>query len=33
MAILKEKEYINEGNCWGIDMDLEKFFDKVNHNI
>ena len=32
-AILKAKEYINEGNKWVVDMDLEKFFDKVNHDI
>ena len=33
MAILKAKEYIDEGNSWVVDMDLEKFFDKVNHDI
>lgn len=32
-AILKAKEYINEGNRWVVDIDLEKFFDKVNHDI
>lgn len=32
-AITKSKEYINQGNRWVIDMDLEKFFDKVNHDI
>lgn len=32
-AITKSKQYINEGNRWVIDMDLEKFFDKVNHDI
>lgn len=32
-VILKAKEYINEGNKWVVDMDLEKFFDKVNHDI
>lgn len=32
-AIMKSKQYINEGNRWVIDMDLEKFFDKVNHDI
>lgn len=32
-AMLKAKEYINEGNVWVVDMDLEKFFDKVNHDI
>ena len=30
-AITKSKEYINKGNRWVIDMDLEKFFDKVNY--
>ncbi|MDP4088891.1 MAG: group II intron reverse transcriptase/maturase [Bacillota bacterium] len=33
MAILKAKEFINEGNTWVVDLDLEKFFDKVNHDI
>lgn len=33
MAIQKAKEYINAGNIWVVDMDLEKFFDKVNHDI
>lgn len=32
-AIKKAKVYINEGNKWVVDMDLEKFFDKVNHDI
>lgn len=32
-AITKSKQYVNEGNRWVIDMDLEKFFDKVNHDI
>lgn len=32
-AILKAREYINEGYNWVVDMDLEKFFDKVNHDI
>lgn len=32
-AILKAKEYINAGNRIVVDMDLEKFFDKVNHDI
>ena len=32
-AIKKSKEYINQGNRWVVDMDLEKFFDKVNHDI
>jgi group II intron reverse transcriptase/maturase len=32
-AILKAKGYINAGNRIVVDMDLEKFFDKVNHDI
>lgn len=32
-AILKAKEYITAGYKWVVDMDLEKFFDKVNHDI
>ncbi|NRT63395.1 group II intron reverse transcriptase/maturase [Clostridium saccharoperbutylacetonicum] len=32
-AITKSKQYITQGNRWVIDMDLEKFFDKVNHDI
>lgn len=31
-AIRKAKGYIHEGNRWVIDIDLEKFFDKVNHD-
>jgi RNA-directed DNA polymerase len=32
-AVLQAKEYIKEGKRWVVDMDLEKFFDKVNHDI
>ncbi|WHZ05927.1 group II intron reverse transcriptase/maturase [Neobacillus sp. YX16] len=32
-AVRKAKGYIKEGYRWVIDMDLEKFFDKVNHDI
>lgn len=31
-AVRKAKGYIKEGYRWTIDMDLEKFFDKVNHD-
>ncbi|AMQ04680.1 group II intron reverse transcriptase/maturase [Sporosarcina psychrophila] len=31
-AIRKAKGYMQEGNRWVIDIDLEKFFDKVNHD-
>lgn len=32
-AILQAKEYQFEGKTWVVDMDLEKFFDEVNHDI
>lgn len=32
-AIVKARQYINNGYRWVVDMDLEKFFDKVNHDI
>jgi RNA-directed DNA polymerase len=32
-AILKSREYITEGYVWIVDIDLEKFFDRVNHDI
>lgn len=31
-AIQKAKEYLNEGNTYVIELDLEKFFDRVNHD-
>ena len=31
-AARKAKEYIRDGYRWVVDMDLEKFFDKVNHD-
>ena len=31
-AIRKAKAYINEGYTWVVDIDLEKFFDRVNHD-
>ncbi|SFE92938.1 group II intron reverse transcriptase/maturase [Alteribacillus iranensis] len=31
-AVRKAKSYMKEGYRWVIDMDLEKFFDKVNHD-
>jgi len=30
---MKSKAYIDEGYKWTVDIDLEKFFDRVNHNI
>jgi RNA-directed DNA polymerase len=32
-AVEQAKRYIAEGNEWVVDMDLEKFFDRVNHDI
>ena len=28
----RRKQYLNEGKEWIIELDLEKFFDKVNHD-
>ncbi len=32
-AIQKSQEYIREGYDWCVDIDLEKFFDRVNHDM
>jgi group II intron reverse transcriptase/maturase len=32
MAIIKSLEYINDGHDWVVDIDLERFFDTVNHD-
>ena len=32
-AVQAAKEYIAQGRGWVVDMDLEKFFDRVNHDI
>jgi RNA-directed DNA polymerase len=31
-AIAQASQYIKEGNEWVVDIDLEKFFDKINHD-
>lgn len=31
-AILKCKEYMDNGYRWAVDIDLEKYFDTVNHD-
>src|SRR5205814_603509 len=31
-AVAKAQEYLAEGNRWVVDIDLEKFFDRVNHD-
>ena len=32
-AVRKVCDYIKEGYRWAVDMDLEKFFDTVNHDV
>ena len=32
-AVKQAREYVGEGNRWVVDMDLEKFFDRVNHDV
>jgi len=32
-AVRQAKEYAGEGRRWVVDMDLEKFFDRVNHDV
>ena len=32
MEILKALEFMNDGYQWVVDIDLEKFFDNVNHD-
>ena len=31
-AIARAQEYISQGDAWVVDIDLEKFFDRVNHD-
>ena len=31
-AIKKTRQYLNEGYTWIVDIDLEKYFDTVNHD-
>ena len=31
-AVTWSRRYVNEGYHWVVDMDLEKFFDRVNHD-
>jgi len=31
-AVEQAQEYLREGNGWVVDLDLEKFFDRVNHD-
>jgi RNA-directed DNA polymerase len=32
-AVLRAREHIAAGHRWVVDMDLEKFFDRVNHDV
>jgi RNA-directed DNA polymerase len=32
-AVQQSQEYIRQGYDWTVDMDLEKFFDRVNHDM
>ena len=32
-AVLAAREYVAQGLRWVVDMDLEKFFDLVNHDV
>jgi RNA-directed DNA polymerase len=31
-AVAKAQKYISQGRGWVVDLDLEKFFDRVNHD-
>jgi len=31
-AVAQAQQYIAEGRGWCVDLDLEKFFDRVNHH-
>jgi RNA-directed DNA polymerase len=31
-AVAKAQQYVREGRRWVVDLDLEKFFDRVNHD-
>lgn len=31
-AVEQAREYLNEGYTWIVELDLEKFFDRVNHD-
>ena len=31
-AVKKAQQYVREGHRWVVDLDLEKFFDRVNHD-
>jgi RNA-directed DNA polymerase len=31
-AVAEAQQYVREGRAWVVDLDLEKFFDRVNHD-
>ena len=33
MAVQAARQFVADGRRWVVDMDLEKFFDRVNHDI
>ena len=32
-AVREAQQYIQDGRRWVVDVDLEKFFDRVNHDV
>ena len=32
-AVQQARQYVSDGRRWVVDLDLEKFFDRVNHDI
>jgi RNA-directed DNA polymerase len=32
-AVERARQYVHEGRRWVVDIDLEKFFDRVNHDV
>jgi RNA-directed DNA polymerase len=32
-AVMAARRYVQEGRRWVVDVDLEKFFDRVNHDV
>ena len=32
-AVAQAQAYIRQGDTWVVDLDLEKFFDRVNHDV
>ena len=32
-AVVRAREHIRAGHRWVVDLDIEKFFDRVNHDV